>query len=38
MEGGNYSKSPCRQDNGLKIRKIAFEVDINKKVLIHQKF
>lgn len=31
MEEENYSKSPCRQGNGLKIRKITFEVGINKK-------
>lgn len=31
MEEENYSKSPCRQENGLKRRKITFEVDINKK-------
>ena len=31
MEEENYSKSPCRQENGLKIRKITFEVDINLK-------
>lgn len=31
MEEENYSKSPCRQGNGLKIRKVTFEVDINKE-------
>lgn len=31
MEEGNYSKSPRRQGNGPKIKKITFEVDINKK-------
>lgn len=30
-EEGNYSKFPCRQGNGLKIRKITFEVDNNIK-------
>lgn len=35
MEEENYSKSPCRQGNGLKIRKITFEVDINKKKFLY---
>lgn len=35
MEEENYSKSPCRQGNGLKVRKITFEVDINKKKFLY---
>lgn len=35
MEEENYSKSPCRQGNGLKIRKITFEVGINKKKFLY---
>ena len=35
MEEENYSKSPCRQGNGLKIRKITFEVDINKEKFLY---
>lgn len=38
MEEGNYSKSPCRQGNGLKRREITFEVDINKNDPLHLRF